>query len=87
MLNDFLCHFIPNFVCLLEKTTIMHKNGPDTLNVRSEIYKRCPYRDKKLVKKLPVLHYSGYFKISKFQNSQIFISNNFKIEPGIPGMT
>ena len=33
-------------VCLLEKTTIMLNNGPNTLNVRSEIYKRCPHRDK-----------------------------------------
>ena len=33
-------------VCVLEKTTIMKNNGPDTLNIRSEIYKKCPHRDK-----------------------------------------
>ena len=33
-------------VFLLEKSTIMPNNDPNTLNVRSEIYKRCPYRDK-----------------------------------------
>ena len=33
-------------VCILEKVTIMKNNGPDTLNVRSEIAKKCPHRDK-----------------------------------------
>ena len=33
-------------VCLLEKTTIMKNNGPGTLNVRGEIFRRCPHRDK-----------------------------------------
>ena len=33
-------------VCLLEKTVIMKNSGPNTLNKRSEIYKKCPHRDK-----------------------------------------
>ena len=33
-------------VCILEKVTILKNNGPDTLNVRSEIAKKCPHRNK-----------------------------------------
>ena len=46
-------HVTPNGicgVCLLEKKTIMLNNSPNTLNVRAEIYKRCPHRDKNSLK-------------------------------------
>ena len=33
-------------ICTLEKITIMKNNGPDSLNVRSEIARKCPHRDK-----------------------------------------
>ena len=33
-------------VCVLEKVTIMKNSGPNTLNVRSEIARKCPHRDK-----------------------------------------
>lgn len=37
-------------VCTLEKLTIMKNRGPDTLNQRSEIYLKCPHRDKNSVR-------------------------------------
>ena len=33
-------------VCTLEKVVIMKNSGPDTLNMRNEISRRCPHRDK-----------------------------------------
>ena len=37
-------------VCTLEKLTIMKNRGPGTLNQRSEIYLKCPHRDKNSVR-------------------------------------
>ena len=37
-------------ICTLEKVTILENNGPNTLNVRKEIYQRCPHRDKMALK-------------------------------------